>query len=58
MASVVADRPSRVYRLPRQALDRMQADDPALAALFHQFIARLIAERLVTTSETVDLLLS
>ncbi len=57
MASVVADRPSRVYRLSRVALDRMQTDDPALAARFHQFIARLIAERLVTTSETVDMLL-
>ena len=58
MASVVADQPSRVYQLSRVALDRMQTDDPALAAKFHQFIARLIAERLVTTSEAVDMLLS
>jgi SulP family sulfate permease len=58
MATVIATQPCRVYKLSEAALADMERNAPALAATFHKFIARLIAERLVKTSETVDLLLS
>jgi SulP family sulfate permease len=52
-ASVVATEPSVLYRLTRQSLDRMQADDPPVAAAFSAFITRLLANRVVATSQTV-----
>jgi len=58
MASVVTDQPVRLYRLTREALERMETEHPALAATFNRYIARLIAERLAFTNETVELLLS
>jgi SulP family sulfate permease len=50
MASVVTDRSCTVYRLSAEALQRMRGEDPALALAFHQFLIRLLAERLTTTS--------
>jgi SulP family sulfate permease len=50
MASVITNQPCRVYRLTAETLERMRAADPALALAFHQFIVRLLAERLTTTS--------
>lgn len=44
-ASVVASRPSTVYRLSRRSLEEMREKDPEIAALFHEWIARLLAER-------------
>jgi sulfate permease, SulP family len=44
-ASVVATRPSTVYRLSLQSLRVMREKDPKIAALFHEWIARLLAER-------------
>ncbi|GAB4438547.1 MAG: SulP family inorganic anion transporter [Anaerolineae bacterium] len=58
MATVVATQPCRMYLLSEEALAQMESLDPTLAAAFHKFIARLIAERLVIASETIDLLLS
>lgn len=45
-ASVVASRRSIVYRLSSQALKEMRQKDPEMAALFHEWIARLLAERI------------
>jgi SulP family sulfate permease len=45
-ASVVADRPSVVYRLSSASLERLQQEDPRLALAFHRFIVVLLAERL------------
>jgi SulP family sulfate permease len=50
MASVVTEDECSVYRLTAEALDRMRHEDPALALAFHQFLVRLLAERLTTTS--------
>jgi SulP family sulfate permease len=50
MASVVTEDDCAVYRLTSQALDRMRDEDPPLALAFHQFLVRLLAERLTTTS--------
>lgn len=49
-ASVVADTDCSAYRLDRAALERMQTEKPALSLALHQFVIRLLAERLTTTS--------
>jgi SulP family sulfate permease len=56
-ASVVADRPSKVYRLSRNALKEMEKNEPDLAALLHQWIASLLAERLAENNRTIEALL-
>jgi len=56
-ASVVADRPGRVYRLSRNALKEMEKNEPELAALLHQWIASLLAERLAENNRTIEALL-
>ncbi len=56
-ATVIASRPSTVYRLSAQALKDMRAQDPEVAALLHEWIARLLAERLADNSRTVEALL-
>ena len=53
-ASVVANRPSTLYYLSSEALMKMEEKDPALASAFHQFIARLLAERLSDNSRTIQ----
>jgi SulP family sulfate permease len=45
-ASVVASRHSTVHRLSQQSLTEMREKDPKVAALFHEWIARLLAERI------------
>jgi SulP family sulfate permease len=55
-ASVVANRPSTLYYLSSEALMKMEEKDPALASAFHQFIARLLAERLSDNSRTIQAL--
>jgi SulP family sulfate permease len=49
-ASVITEQPSTVYLLSGEALQRMRKQDPELALAFHQFIVRLLAERLTTAS--------
>ena len=56
-ASVVADRASVVYRLSKNALKEMEKQDPEVAALLHQWIARLLAERLAENNRTIEALL-
>ena len=56
-ASVVADRPSIVYRLSKAALKDMEKNDPEVAALLHQWIASLLAERLADNNRTIEALL-
>lgn len=56
-ASVVADRPSQVYRLSRNALKEMEKNEPEIAALLHQWIASLLAERLADNNRTIEALL-
>ena len=46
VASVVAEEKTRVYRLSRASLRRMEAAEPALASAFHAFIVRTVADRL------------
>lgn len=53
-ASVVATAPTTAYRLTADALDRMQIDDPGVAAAFHEFMARQLAERLSDTDRLLE----
>ena len=55
-ASVFANKPSTLYFLSSEALMKMEENDPALASAFHQFIARLLAERLSDNSRTIQAL--
>ena len=53
-ASVVAEDSCTVHRLGASALARMERDDPDLAAAFHKFIARRLANRLANTTEVLQ----
>lgn len=56
-ASVMASRPSTVYRLTRESLERMREHDPQVAALFHEWIARLLAERVADNNRMFEALM-
>ncbi|MGZ6316489.1 MAG: SulP family inorganic anion transporter, partial [Anaerolineales bacterium] len=56
-ASVIAGRPSTVYRLSADALQDMGLHDPEVAALLHEWIARMLAERLAANNRTIEALL-
>jgi SulP family sulfate permease len=55
-ASVVAEVPSVVYRLTLDAMERMKAEHPALAATFHAFIVRITAGRLAANNKIIQAL--
>ncbi|RZM82535.1 SulP family inorganic anion transporter [Leptolyngbya iicbica] len=44
--SGVADKPTTVYKLSQRSLTQMQQEQPAIAAEFHQTVARILASRL------------
>jgi SulP family sulfate permease len=50
MASVVTETDCTVYRLSEEALERLCKTDPDLALALYQFLLRLLAERLTSTS--------
>jgi len=56
-ATVVADQPGVVYCLTLAALRRMEVEAPVLAAAFHHFMVRLLAERLLESNTTLNALL-
>jgi sulfate permease, SulP family len=56
-ASVVAESPSKLYRLSRAALSEMERRDPHLASAVHRLFARLLADRLSDALRTMDALL-
>ncbi len=54
---MIAEGPTVVYRLTREAFDKMQAEDPTAAAAFHKLIIRLLSDRLeFANRETAALL--
>jgi sulfate permease, SulP family len=57
MADVVAEAPSVVLRLRRSAIERMESEEPELAAALHRWLARTLAERLSDTMREFDALL-
>ena len=52
-ASVVADARTIAYRLTRDAMRAMKAQDPELAIAFNELMLQVIAERLVATNREV-----
>jgi sulfate permease, SulP family len=56
-ASVVAEGPTVIYRLTRQAFDKMQAEDPTAAAALHKLIIRLLSDRLEFANREISALL-
>ena len=48
-ADVVAETPSVVLRLSRASIERLEADEPELAAALHRWLAVTLAERLTDT---------
>lgn len=53
-ASVTTIQPTVVYRFSMQALRRMEAQDPILAAGIHKWIATIMAERLADSARTLE----
>jgi SulP family sulfate permease len=53
-ADVVAESPCVVQRLGRDALERIEDEDPALAARVHRWLARTLSDRLSDTVRMVD----
>jgi SulP family sulfate permease len=56
-ADVVAETPCVVLRLSRESIERMEAEEPDLAAALHRWLARTLAERLSDTLRAFDALL-
>jgi SulP family sulfate permease len=56
-SSARTDRETQLYRLSRDALEQMHANDPELVAAFHQLMAGLLAQRLSRVDHEIDLLL-
>jgi sulfate permease, SulP family len=56
-ADVVAEAPSVVLRIGRESIERLEAEEPELAAALHRWLATQLAERLTDTMRTFDVLL-
>jgi sulfate permease, SulP family len=56
-ADVVAEVPSVVLRIGRESIERLEAEEPELAATLHRWLATTLAERLTDTMRTYDVLL-
>ncbi|MBK6792893.1 MAG: SLC26A/SulP transporter family protein [Anaerolineales bacterium] len=56
-ASAIAELPVTAYRLTRAALAEMKQKEPELAASFHEFSARLLSERLISITRTLETVL-
>ncbi len=55
--SAISDRPTRLYCLSKERLHQMEEENPKLAAACHQFIAQLLAKRIVQFRRRSDALL-
>ncbi len=53
-ASVIADQPGTAFRLSREGLARMETERPEFAAALHQFMAEMLAERLLHITQTFE----
>ncbi len=53
LASVVTEEPCTIYRLDGKALEKMEQENPALASAFHEFMVRVLAERVTQQNRTL-----
>lgn len=56
-ASAIAETPVTAYCLNQAALSEMKEKEPELAVTFHEFIARLLSERLIATTRALEAVL-
>ncbi len=56
-ADVLAETPSVVLRLSTASIERLEAEEPELAAALHRWLATTLAERLSDTLRSFDALL-
>ncbi len=56
-ADVVAEAPSVVLRISRETIERLETEEPELAATLHRWLATTLAERLSDTRGALDALL-
>lgn len=54
-ADVIVDKPSVIFKMASTTLDRLAKADEELLSLFHRLIATSLAEKLVTTNQSVGL---
>jgi SulP family sulfate permease len=57
-ATAVAEEPTSLYCLSYESFNEMHTEDPEVALSFHQFVVRLLAERLVLANEEVKALMT
>jgi SulP family sulfate permease len=57
-ASALTEEPCSLYRLPNEAFNRMQSEDPDVALSFHQFVVRSLADRIVRSNDEILSLLT
>jgi SulP family sulfate permease len=55
-ASVMAAAPSVVHKLTREAIDRMELEAPKVAAAFHTYVIRTLADRLQLADKALSAL--
>jgi SulP family sulfate permease len=56
-ADVITQEPCVIYGLSRENMNMMERNDPTIASIFHEFMVRLLAERLVHTDRLLQALL-
>jgi SulP family sulfate permease len=52
-ATIIAEESSVLYRLTREAFDRMEAHDPSASSLFQSLIIRLLSDRLESSDRSL-----
>ncbi len=56
-ASVIANAPTFAYRLSREALGKMKLEEPELSVEFHEYVVRMLSERLIATNRLLEVAL-
>jgi SulP family sulfate permease len=56
-ANVVTVQKSVLYKLTTDAMKRMETQDPDVASALHEWIARLLAERMADNNRSIEALL-
>ncbi len=56
-ASVITETPTTMYSLTTESLKKMESEEPEAAAMFHRYIANVMAEKLSHLMSTVETLM-
>jgi SulP family sulfate permease len=56
-ASVITETPTTLYSLTAESLKKMESEEPEAAAMFHRYIANVMAEKLSYLMSTVESLM-